>query len=88
MAKNIEIILSFKSNINRLFNAFSALSALVNHVVEEQVPPLLSIIDTVTKNPTPQNLSFMRFQQQVRKVVAFSLSYRGRIARNSDGATE
>jgi hypothetical protein len=77
LVKCIDILVQLKSQINRLVAFFSAVSSLVEHVVEDQVKPFITYLDAATgieKEPAILNFSFTNFQQQI--IYNFCLSIR------------
>ncbi|KAI0468837.1 hypothetical protein F4859DRAFT_524009 [Xylaria cf. heliscus] len=78
LIKCIDILVQLKSQINRLVAFFSAVSTLVDHVVDDQVGPFIEYLKASTGIDQPErsilNFSFTDFQRQM--IFSFSLNTR------------
>ncbi|KAI2628393.1 hypothetical protein GGS21DRAFT_241554 [Xylaria nigripes] len=76
LIKSIEILVQLKTQISKLVAFFSAVSTLVDHVVDDQVQPFIEYLNAFTGGPERSilNFSFTDFQRQL--IFGFSLSIR------------
>jgi len=78
LVKCIDILVQLKSQINRLVSFFSAVSTLVDHVVQDQVEPFITYLNATTGSDEPErtilNFSFTDLQRQL--IFGFSLNIR------------